>query len=117
MRVGDPEGRVRSNPPGRLDGLRAEITRLARYLGERVGEHDDWSDIKLLTVAVDRLRLGNSGQKRRPAELGRIYPALDTDPPRQYRLSFHRERPTPVRDRRHDRFRGIMTTAIRTRPD
>jgi hypothetical protein len=70
MRVRDPEGRVRSNPPGRLDGLRAEITRLARYLGERVGERDDWSNIKLLTVAVDRLRLGNSGQKRRPAELG-----------------------------------------------
>src|SRR6516164_10462626 len=35
--------------------FRGEITRLAPYLGDRVGELDDWSDIKLLTVAVDRL--------------------------------------------------------------
>jgi 2-polyprenyl-6-methoxyphenol hydroxylase-like FAD-dependent oxidoreductase len=33
-----------------------EIVRLAPYLLDRVAELADWSDIKLLTVAVDRLR-------------------------------------------------------------
>ena len=44
----------------RLDGLeafRGEIERLAPYLSDRVSELADWSDIKLLTVAVDRLRV------------------------------------------------------------
>jgi 2-polyprenyl-6-methoxyphenol hydroxylase-like FAD-dependent oxidoreductase len=44
----------------RLDGLeafRGEIERLAPYLSDRVSELGDWSDIKLLTVAVDRLRV------------------------------------------------------------
>ncbi len=39
-----------------LDALRADILRLAPFLGERVGELRDWNDIKLLTVQVDRLR-------------------------------------------------------------
>jgi 2-polyprenyl-6-methoxyphenol hydroxylase-like FAD-dependent oxidoreductase len=38
-----------------LDGFRAEIVRLAPYLADRVQELKDWDDIKLLTVAVDRL--------------------------------------------------------------
>ena len=38
-----------------LDGFRAEIVRLAPYLADRVHELKDWDDIKLLTVAVDRL--------------------------------------------------------------
>lgn len=39
-----------------LPWLRAEIARLAPYLGDRVDELRDWEDIKLLSVAVDRLR-------------------------------------------------------------
>jgi 2-polyprenyl-6-methoxyphenol hydroxylase-like FAD-dependent oxidoreductase len=39
-----------------LDAFRAEIVRLAPYLADRVPELKDWDDIKLLTVAVDRLR-------------------------------------------------------------
>src|SRR3989449_3554387 len=39
-----------------LDALRADILRLAPFLGERVGDLRDWNDIKLLTVQVDRLR-------------------------------------------------------------
>ena len=39
-----------------LASFREEIVRLAPYLRDRVGELDDWSDVKLLTVAVDRLR-------------------------------------------------------------
>jgi 2-polyprenyl-6-methoxyphenol hydroxylase-like FAD-dependent oxidoreductase len=39
-----------------LASFREEIIRLAPYLRDRVGELGDWSDIKLLTVAVDRLR-------------------------------------------------------------
>jgi 2-polyprenyl-6-methoxyphenol hydroxylase-like FAD-dependent oxidoreductase len=38
-----------------LDTFRAEIVRLAPYLSDRVAELRDWGDIKLLTVAVDRL--------------------------------------------------------------
>jgi len=40
-----------------LADFRAEIARLAPYLGDRVGELAGWPDIKLLTVAVDRLRV------------------------------------------------------------
>ena len=39
-----------------LAAFRAELTRLTPFLGDRVGELGDWSDVKLLTVAVDRLR-------------------------------------------------------------
>ncbi len=39
-----------------LASFREEIVRLAPYLRDRVDELGDWSDIKLLTVAVDRLR-------------------------------------------------------------
>ena len=39
-----------------LEALRADIRRLAPFLGERVAELRDWRDIKLLTVQVDRLR-------------------------------------------------------------
>jgi hypothetical protein len=107
MRVRDPEVRVRSNTPGRLDGRRAEITRLAPYLGDRVGELDDWSDIKLLTLVVDRLQAWQFWAEATTSRAGEELSGLDTDPPRQYRLFFHRERPTPVRDRRHDRFRAL----------
>jgi 2-polyprenyl-6-methoxyphenol hydroxylase-like FAD-dependent oxidoreductase len=40
-----------------LTAFRDEVVRLAPYLSDRAGERADWSDIKLLTVAVDRLRV------------------------------------------------------------
>ncbi len=40
-----------------LEAFREEIARLAPYLRDRTDELGDWSDIKLLTVAVDRLRV------------------------------------------------------------
>ena len=40
-----------------LTAFRDEVVRLAPYLSDRAGELADWSDIKLLTVAVDRLRV------------------------------------------------------------
>jgi 2-polyprenyl-6-methoxyphenol hydroxylase-like FAD-dependent oxidoreductase len=39
-----------------LDAFRADITAIAPFLADRVGELKDWNDIKLLTVVVDRLR-------------------------------------------------------------
>jgi 2-polyprenyl-6-methoxyphenol hydroxylase-like FAD-dependent oxidoreductase len=39
-----------------LESFRAEIAEIAPFIGDRVGELKDWNDIKLLTVAVDRLR-------------------------------------------------------------
>jgi 2-polyprenyl-6-methoxyphenol hydroxylase-like FAD-dependent oxidoreductase len=38
-----------------LDAFRADIVKLTPYLADRVHELADWDDIKLLTVAVDRL--------------------------------------------------------------
>jgi 2-polyprenyl-6-methoxyphenol hydroxylase-like FAD-dependent oxidoreductase len=39
-----------------LPALRQEVAGLAPYLRDRVDELRDWSDVKLLSVAVDRLR-------------------------------------------------------------
>jgi 2-polyprenyl-6-methoxyphenol hydroxylase-like FAD-dependent oxidoreductase len=39
-----------------LPALRQEIAGLAPYLRDRVDELRDWSDVKLLSVSVDRLR-------------------------------------------------------------
>src|SRR5204862_1978593 len=39
-----------------LATLRHEIAGIAPYLRDRVGELRDWSDVKLLSVSVDRLR-------------------------------------------------------------
>jgi 2-polyprenyl-6-methoxyphenol hydroxylase-like FAD-dependent oxidoreductase len=39
-----------------LASFREEIAQLAPYLRDRTGELADWSDIKLLSVSVDRLR-------------------------------------------------------------
>jgi len=38
-----------------LDAFRADILQLTPFLADRVAELKDWDDIKLLTVAVDRL--------------------------------------------------------------
>ncbi len=40
-----------------LPAFREEIARLAPYLRERTAELADWSDVSLLSVAVDRLRV------------------------------------------------------------
>jgi 2-polyprenyl-6-methoxyphenol hydroxylase-like FAD-dependent oxidoreductase len=39
-----------------LDAFRADITSIAPFLSDRVGDLRDWEEIKLLTVMVDRLR-------------------------------------------------------------
>jgi 2-polyprenyl-6-methoxyphenol hydroxylase-like FAD-dependent oxidoreductase len=39
-----------------LDAFRADLARLAPYLGDRVNEIADWKQISLLSVAVDRLK-------------------------------------------------------------
>jgi 2-polyprenyl-6-methoxyphenol hydroxylase-like FAD-dependent oxidoreductase len=39
-----------------IDTLRADIVEMNPFLGDRVAELRDWSDVKLLTVQVDRLR-------------------------------------------------------------
>ena len=39
-----------------LEALRADITAIVPFLGERIGELHDWGQIKLLTVVVDRLQ-------------------------------------------------------------
>jgi 2-polyprenyl-6-methoxyphenol hydroxylase-like FAD-dependent oxidoreductase len=39
-----------------LDAFRTDIAEIAPFLRDRVGELKTWDDIKLLTVAVDRLR-------------------------------------------------------------
>ena len=38
-----------------LDAFRTDIVRIAPFLADRVGDLRDWDDLKLLTVAVDRL--------------------------------------------------------------
>jgi 2-polyprenyl-6-methoxyphenol hydroxylase-like FAD-dependent oxidoreductase len=52
-----PKGGFDEIQRGGLEGFREEIAGLAPYLRDRVGELGDWSDIKLLTVSVDRLRV------------------------------------------------------------
>ena len=39
-----------------LDAFRDSIARIAPYLADRVGELQDWDNVKLLTVAVNRLK-------------------------------------------------------------
>lgn len=39
-----------------LDAFRADIRKIAPYLGERVNELHDWEQIKILTVQINRLR-------------------------------------------------------------
>ena len=51
-----PKGAFQTIERNGLAAFRADIARLAPHLGERVGELASWDDVKLLTVAVDRLR-------------------------------------------------------------
>jgi 2-polyprenyl-6-methoxyphenol hydroxylase-like FAD-dependent oxidoreductase len=41
---------------GGIDALRADIRKVAPYLGERVSELHDWEQIKILTVQINRLQ-------------------------------------------------------------
>ena len=41
---------------GGLDAFRADLRKLAPYLGERVNEVHDWEQVKILTVQINRLR-------------------------------------------------------------
>ncbi|HEX4297519.1 MAG TPA: FAD-dependent monooxygenase, partial [Devosia sp.] len=41
---------------GPVDAFRRRVLELSPFLADRIGEIKDWSDVKLLTVAVDRLR-------------------------------------------------------------
>jgi 2-polyprenyl-6-methoxyphenol hydroxylase-like FAD-dependent oxidoreductase len=43
-----------------VDHFRAELLRLAPYLGERVNEVEGWDQVKLLTVQINRLRRWHS---------------------------------------------------------
>ncbi len=51
-----PKGGIDAIKAAGLDAFRKEIAGLAPYLSDRVAELKTWDDIKLLTVAVDRLR-------------------------------------------------------------
>ena len=51
-----PKGKADEMRQQGLSAFRQELVRLAPFLESRVEELRDWDDIKLLTVAVDRLR-------------------------------------------------------------
>jgi 2-polyprenyl-6-methoxyphenol hydroxylase-like FAD-dependent oxidoreductase len=51
-----PKGELHAIRARGLDRFRADIVELAPFLSDRVNELKDWNDIKLLSVAVDRLR-------------------------------------------------------------
>lgn len=50
-----PKGQFEQIRERGLESFRNDIVQLTPYMQDRVGELKDWSDIKLLTVAVDRL--------------------------------------------------------------
>jgi 2-polyprenyl-6-methoxyphenol hydroxylase-like FAD-dependent oxidoreductase len=50
-----PKGTAEQVHERGMPAFRESITRLAPFLGDRVGELDNWDDVKLLTVRVDRL--------------------------------------------------------------
>ncbi|MFI5071647.1 MAG: FAD-dependent monooxygenase, partial [Terriglobales bacterium] len=51
-----PKGKADEIRGKGIELFREEILRLEPFLGRRVDELRDWDDVKLLTVAVDRLR-------------------------------------------------------------
>ena len=51
-----PKGSVEILKQEGLAAFRSKLVGLAPFLGERVEELQSWDDIKLLTVAVDRLK-------------------------------------------------------------
>jgi 2-polyprenyl-6-methoxyphenol hydroxylase-like FAD-dependent oxidoreductase len=51
-----PKGGMERVRAGGLDAFRASVVEMSPYLADRINELKDWDDIKLLSVAVDRLR-------------------------------------------------------------
>ena len=51
-----PKGSLEQLRHKGLDAFRGEVGKLVPLAGDRVSELHDWDDVKLLTVAVDRLR-------------------------------------------------------------
>ena len=51
-----PKGGIDKVKAAGLDAFRASVVDMSPFLQDRIGELKDWDDIKLLTVAVDRLR-------------------------------------------------------------
>jgi 2-polyprenyl-6-methoxyphenol hydroxylase-like FAD-dependent oxidoreductase len=51
-----PKGSLEELRAKGLDDFRATIARLVSFVGDRADEVTSWDDVKLLTVAVDRLR-------------------------------------------------------------
>jgi 2-polyprenyl-6-methoxyphenol hydroxylase-like FAD-dependent oxidoreductase len=51
-----PKGGIEEVKAKGLDAFRANVLRMSPFLAERLGELKSWDDIKLLSVAVDRLR-------------------------------------------------------------
>ena len=56
MRLRDSQGRHRRVKGKGLPVFRDAVVEMSPFLRDRAGEIKDWDDIKLLTVAVDRLR-------------------------------------------------------------
>ena len=51
-----PKGSFEAIKQRGLDEFRASVARIAPYVGERVTELNDWDQVKLLTVQINRLR-------------------------------------------------------------
>jgi 2-polyprenyl-6-methoxyphenol hydroxylase-like FAD-dependent oxidoreductase len=51
-----PKGGIERVKAAGLDALRGRVVELSPFLADRVGELKSWDDVKLLSVAVDRLR-------------------------------------------------------------
>jgi 2-polyprenyl-6-methoxyphenol hydroxylase-like FAD-dependent oxidoreductase len=51
-----PKGGIERVKARGIEALRASVLKLSPFLKKRVAEIEDWDDVKLLTVAVDRLR-------------------------------------------------------------
>jgi 2-polyprenyl-6-methoxyphenol hydroxylase-like FAD-dependent oxidoreductase len=51
-----PKGGIESVQAEGLDAFRQRVVKMSPFLSDRVGELKSWDDVKLLSVAVDRLR-------------------------------------------------------------
>ncbi|HZZ63686.1 MAG TPA: FAD-dependent oxidoreductase [Roseiarcus sp.] len=51
-----PKGGIQRVKTEGLDAFRRRVVEMSPFLGDRVGELKSWDDVKLLSVAVDRLR-------------------------------------------------------------
>jgi 2-polyprenyl-6-methoxyphenol hydroxylase-like FAD-dependent oxidoreductase len=51
-----PKGGIEQVKAAGLDAFRSSVVKMSPYLADRVAELKSWDDVKLLTVAVDRLK-------------------------------------------------------------